>query len=655
MLRQFTANLGDLLAGDLRGFGGPSAPEPVAGRIRAEQISIVLRNTPVAMLANMVNASVLVLALWASPDRTNALLWAGAMIVVAGFIGLRAITSYQPVKPRSASRRAMQKLVRNAGVFGVWWGTLPVLFFHEATSGAQVVIACLCVGMISGSAAIFAKMPAAAISFTLPIFIGSTFAILGMGDIEYLLVAILIVSYGVILFRSILAHAFEFTEQLILQAESERAIRRDHLTRLPNRFSFNERLESALARVEKFGERFALLIFDLDNFKEINDRFGHTVGDALLVEVAARLRRSTREDDKVARLEGDEFAVVATEGANVDQIIGLAEQIIGAFRDPFSIEGREIHCGACIGVALAPSDGLDSDRLLRCADVALYRAKKLGPGSIQFFSADDDKAAAKRQVLERDLGSAIANGQLSIAFQPFLGLQRNRIEGFEALLRWQHPTYGAIPPSEFVAIAEETGLIHSIGEWAIGQACQAAVHWPDDCRISVNLSVAQFNNRELLKTIRESLSDARLEPGRFEVEITESILISNFDEAIAFLNSLRDIGVTIALDDFGTGYSSLTYLRKLPLARLKIDQSFVRDMLNDSDCASIVRSLVELAHELGISVVAEGVETPKQLTYLKHIKCDEVQGFLIGRPAPLDLIPAMLAEQSHASPGVGFP
>lgn len=642
MQRPPAARLGDLLAGDLGVFGGPSTVEPLAGRIRAEQISIVLRNTPLVMVANILNAAVFVMALWGSPEQTQAILWASGIIAAAAVVGLRARSSFQSVKPRSVSRRTTQNLVRNAFLFGMWWGALPVLFFSGATSAVQVVITCLSAGMIAGGAASFSTIPIAALAYTLPIFIGSAVAIAWVEDAVNLPVAILIITYATTLLRAVLAHGFEFTQRLISQAESERAVRRDVLTRLPNRFSFNERLENAIANAAQFDQKFALLLFTLNNFRDVNDRFGRAMADALLVETAARLRKSTRESDSISRLEGAEFAIIAPRDCRPDQIRSLAKQITEAMRAPFLIEGRELYCKVSIGVAFAPSDGSDANQLLRCVDTALHRATTLGAGPIQFFSATDDEAAARRHTLERDLASALASDQLSLVFQPFLDLGSNRIRGFEALLRWHHPTLGAIPPSEFIPVAEETGLIHDIGQWAVRTACLAAAQWPCDLRVAVNLSVVQLKNKALLDGIRTTLSETGLEPRRLEVEITESVLIANFEDAIALLQSLSFLSVTVALDDFGTGYSSLTYLRKLPLSRLKIDRSFVQDMLTDADCAAIVRALVELAHELRIDVTAEGVESPEQLDHLRRVRCDEAQGYLIGKPVPIGDIPALL-------------
>lgn len=638
--------VGDLLAGDLRAFGGPATSEPVAGRVRADQISIVLRNTLFAMLANVVNAAVLVMALWNSPDRTRAIFWAIGIFAAACFIGIRAWSSYQVAKPRTVSRRTTQNLVRNACLLGMWWGAVPALFFQDATSNNQVIITCLIAGMISGGAAIFSTIPIAAIAYTVPIFAGAAFAIARSGDTVGIAVAILMVSYAVTLFHAVLAHAFEFTQRSILQVESEHAIRRDLLTSLPNRLGFNELLDKALRDAKQYGQNFALLFLGFNNFSDVSDHFGRAIGDAILVEMAARLRKATRESDSIARLEGDEFAIIKARDVRPDQLMALAGQIIDSTRQAFLVEGREIYCNASIGIALAPSDGLDADRLLRSADSALFRAKKIAPGSIQFFSPDDDDAAARRQALERDLPSALADSQLSMVFQPFLDLDHDRIQGFEALMRWQHPIHGAISPAEFIPIAEETGLIHSIGQWAIRTACGAAVQWPDDVRVSVNLSVVQLRDKALLNSILEILADVGLEPRRFEVEITESVLISDFQETQAFLESLSSLTAMVALDDFGTGYSSLTYLRKLPLSRLKIDRSFVQDLLTDADSAAIVRSLIGLAHELRMGVTAEGVETLDQLDHLRRIGCNEAQGYLIGKPMPKEDIPAMLQERS---------
>jgi diguanylate cyclase (GGDEF)-like protein len=448
-----------------------------------------------------------------------------------------------------------------------------------------------------------------------------------------------------VLLRGVFVNSFAFTRRIIDQIEAERTVRQDPLTHLPNRVAFNETLEGALRRLDHSGEEFAVLLLDLDRFKEVNDRFSHPAGDEFLVQVAARLRRCTRAAEHVARIGGDEFALIMANLTRPEDAFEIAERFVAAFADPFLIEGCEIVGATGVGIALAPRDGNTPHDLLKHADIALYRAKKSGPGTIRFFEASDDKSARDRRALQRDLEGAVARNELFLVYQPFLDLRANRITGFEALLRWQHPVRGLVPPSEFIPIAEETGLIHQIGEWVVQRACLALSNWPDDIRVAVNFSAAQFRNMGILQTTVQALAQAGVSPSRLEIEITESMLISKYGSASSILNSLLQLGVTVALDDFGTGFSSLTYLRKLPLSRIKIDQSFIRDMLEQPDCAAIVKSVIGLAQDLRIGVVAEGVETADQLEYLRQTDCDEVQGYLVGRPMAADQILALLNQK----------
>ncbi|MBR0795478.1 EAL domain-containing protein [Bradyrhizobium jicamae] len=628
-LRSYFATL---FAGDLAAFGAPPTDELLAGHIRAEQVSLVLGYSVGIMLANACNAMVLAVALWQSPDWVFALIWAAAVISAATFFGLQARAARRIAKPQFVSRQTMYRLVRNALALGAAWGIVPVAFFANASSGGQLVITCLCAGMLAGGAFAFATIPIAAIAFTAPIFIGTAICLGRDGDFVYLLMAVLVVVYGAVLLRGVFVNSLEFRRRVIAQHEAERTVRRDPLTHLPNRVAFNETLEAALTRLARSGEEFAVLLLDLDRFKEVNDRFGHPSGDEFLVQVAARLQRCTRAAEHVARIGGDEFALVMSNLARPGDALATAEKFVAAFADPFVIDGCEIAGTTCIGIVLAPRDGTTSHDLLKHVDIALYRAKKSGPGTICFFEADDDKSARDRRALQQDLERAIEADELFLVYQPFLDIRKGRITGFEALLRWQHPIRGLIPPSVFIPIAEETGLIHQLGEWVIRRACATLSRWPDQIRIAVNFSAVQFHNVSILQTIVQALADANVSPHRLEIEITESMLISKYGSAPSILNALLDLGVTVALDDFGTGFSSLTYLRKLPFSRIKIDQSFIRDMLTQPDCAAIVKSVIALAQDLQIGVVAEGVETADQLDYLRQTSCDEVQGYLIGRP-----------------------
>ncbi|WP_407168901.1 putative bifunctional diguanylate cyclase/phosphodiesterase [Bradyrhizobium sp. ORS 111] len=649
MRMYLSSYLAKMLAGDLSAFGAPATDDALAGHIRAEQVSLVLGYSAGIMLANACNALVLAVALWQSPDWAFALVWAIGVSSAALFFGLQARASRRIAKPQFVSRRTIYRLVRNALALGAAWGIVPVAFFADASSGAQLVITCLCAGMLAGGALAFSTIPIAAIAFTAPIFLGTAICLGREDDFVYLLVAVLVVVYGLVLLRGVFVHAFEFRRRIIAQHEAERTVRQDLLTHLPNRVAFNETLSGALNRLARTGEEFAVLLLDLDRFKEVNDRFGHRAGDEFLVQVAARLQRCTRADEHVARIGGDEFALIMSNPTRVEDALALAERFVSAFADPFVIEGYEITSAINIGIVLAPRDGNTSHDLLKHVDIALYRAKKSGPGTICFFEAGDDQSARDRRALQRDLERAIDADELFLVYQPFLDIRSGRITGFEALLRWQHPVRGLIPPTEFIPIAEETGLIHQLGEWVIRRACATLSRWPDDLRIAVNFSAVQFQSVNVLQTIVQALTEANVSPHRLEIEITESMLISKYGSAPAILNSLLELGLTVALDDFGTGFSSLTYLRKLPFSRIKIDQSFIRDMLTQPDCGAIVKSVIALAQDLEIGVVAEGVETADQLEYLRQTSCHEVQGYLIGRPMSASEISAALDRHRQQS------
>ncbi|QIO35838.1 putative bifunctional diguanylate cyclase/phosphodiesterase [Bradyrhizobium sp. 1(2017)] len=647
MRTQTTSYFARLFAGDLSAFGGPATDEAVAGHIRAEQMSLVLGYSVGIMLANACNAIVLAIALWQSPDRIPGLIWAAAVASAAIGFGMQSHAARRITKPQFVSRRAMHRLVRNAFILGAAWGIVPVAFFADASTGGQLVITCLCSGMLAGGALAFATIPIAAIAFTAPIFLGIAICLGRNGDLAFLLIAFLVVVYGSVLLRGVFVNSTAFARRVMRQIEAERTVRQDPLTHLPNRVAFNETLDAALKRLTLSGEEFAVLLLDLDRFKEVNDQFGHPAGDEFLVQVASRLQRCTRAAEHVARIGGDEFALVMNNLARPQDALEIAERFVAAFAEPFQIEGRQIVGATSVGIVVAPRDGNTTLDIMKNADAALYRAKKAGAGTVCFFEETDDKASRDRKALQSDLAGAIARNELFLVFQPFLDLGDNRITGFEALLRWQHPTRGLVPPSEFIPIAEETGLIHEIGEWVIRRACTTVAQWPDEIRVAVNFSAAQFHNTAILQTIVQALADAKVSPSRLEIEITESMLLSKYGSAASVLNALLQLGVTVALDDFGTGFSSLTYLRKLPFSRIKIDQSFIRDMLVQPDCAAIVKSVISLARDLKIGVVAEGVETADQLEYLRQIACDEVQGYLISRPVAADGVMALLDTKTY--------
>ncbi|MEZ5853450.1 MAG: EAL domain-containing protein [Hyphomicrobiaceae bacterium] len=421
----------------------------------------------------------------------------------------------------------------------------------------------------------------------------------------------------------------------------ERMAREDSLTRLANRFRFREVLDGL---TRECGRRFALLAIDLDRFKEVNDTHGHPIGDQLLVEVAQRLSKAVRKSDLVARLGGDEFAVVLEEDIERPAVTVIATRIVAALHAPFQIEGHRIEIGGTVGVALAPEDGADTESLMKHADIALYRAKGEKRGTLVFFDAEMEDRLRKRRQLEQDLQGAVAQGELELHYQPIVSLADERVTGCEALIRWRHPVLGMISPAQFIPIAEETGLIVEIGAWALVQACREAVAWPDSMRVAVNLSVAQFSGPDLAEIAGDALMASGLAPERLELEVTESLLLGDDNATLALLHRLRALGLSIALDDFGTGYSSLSHLRSFPFDKLKIDQSFVRDLTQRAACEAIVGAVSRLAESLNMRTVAEGVETDEHLSRVRAAGCHEVQGYLFSRPVPAsDLMAAVAA------------
>jgi diguanylate cyclase (GGDEF)-like protein len=417
----------------------------------------------------------------------------------------------------------------------------------------------------------------------------------------------------------------------------------DSLTGLGNRVQFRDQLVRALARIEGSGGNLALLFIDLDQFKLINDTLGHRVGDLLLTAVGRRLQHSTRDCDTVARLGGDEFAIIQLVKERADNVGILADRIIKAIAQPYQIEGHQLLVSCSIGIAWAPDDGTDPDLLLANADLALYRAKAEARGSYRFFEVEMNARAHERRLLERDLRDALNQGQFELHYQPLLNLNGGGVTGFEALVRWNHPQRGVIPPLEFISLAEEMGLIVPLGRWVLRDACREATRWPANVKLAVNLSPIQFRTGTLLKDVKDALAASNLAPERLELEITETALLDDNKKIMQMLHELRSLGVHICMDDFGTGYSSLSYLRMFPFDKIKIDRSFVRDLPTNSDSSAIVRAIIGLAGNIGMVTTVEGVETEEQYAYLKAEGCTEVQGYLISRPMPAGDVLAALA------------
>ncbi|WP_197410853.1 putative bifunctional diguanylate cyclase/phosphodiesterase [Devosia epidermidihirudinis] len=422
----------------------------------------------------------------------------------------------------------------------------------------------------------------------------------------------------------------DITEQRQNEARIRHLARHDALTDLPNRIEFLEQMgktEAALGR----GEMAAVLYIDLDHFKAVNDTLGHAVGDEVIKQASARLWGTTRETDLLARLGGDEFALLMRPVESAADAARVADRIIKAIGAPMMIGGQQIEIGASVGIAVGPGDGVKTDTLVKNADLALYKAKSEGRSTYHFFEAGMDANLQQRRAIEAGLRLALQRNELRLVFQPLLGLAENRISCVEALLRWEHEGR-TISPTEFIPIAEETGLIVPIGEWVLREALKTASSWPADVRIAVNLSPVQFKNRDLVTMVRSALTDARVSPTRLELEITESLLLADSETTLKALHDLRGMGVRISMDDFGTGYSSLSYLRSFPFDKIKIDRSFMADLTSRDDSQAIIKAVIGLGQSLGMSTTAEGVETDEQLAMVRAHGVSEVQGFLFSPP-----------------------
>ncbi len=431
--------------------------------------------------------------------------------------------------------------------------------------------------------------------------------------------------------------------RLLVEMEKVREVEQhlayhDMLTNLPNRLLFYDRMRQALAHARRYSGLVAVLFLDLDGFKAINDRHGHAVGDRLLQAVATRLKGNMRQSDTIARLGGDEFTILLTGIKSMKDVSRTAQKVLSVVSRPFAIDGHQLGVTCSIGVSVFPHDGSDTESLIKRADFAMYRAKNQGKANYQHFDITVVSQAPKQASFENDLRKAIVNHELRIHFQPQVSLATGQITGVEALVRWQHPEFGLLPPSEFILLAEETGLIVPLGEWVLRSACIQNKVWQvagyEPLPVAINLSARQFREIGLAETVARVLHETGLSPNFLMLEITETNAMQDVEYTISTLEVLKDMGLGIALDDFGTGHSSLSYLKRFPIDLLKIDKSFVQDVPDDPDDACIITAIVGLSQNLGMKVIAEGVETEKQLAFLRAIRCEQMQGFFFSRPLP---------------------
>jgi diguanylate cyclase (GGDEF)-like protein/PAS domain S-box-containing protein len=438
------------------------------------------------------------------------------------------------------------------------------------------------------------------------------------------------------------------------EAELERLAHYDSLTSLPNRILFRDRLAQALAQAQRGRRRLALLFLDLDGFKAVNDSRGHAAGDAVLQQVAQRLAASVRASDTLARQSGDEFTILLTEIDSANDAAIVARKLLDAMNEPFEVLGRSGRLSASIGIAMSPEDAEHPEELLANADTAMYRAKESGRNRYQFFSRSMHARAVAQIELEAELRQAVPRGELVLHYQPQIEPSRARIVGVEALVRWNHPRLGLLAPARFIPLAEETRLFGAVGDWVVHAACRQARAWRDAglplVRVAVNLAPQQFEDPKLVDRIAAWLIESRVDPSQLEVEITESNAMANPDRTVERLLELKAIGIHVSIDDFGTGHSSLSYLKRFPVESLKIDRGFLRDVPDDQDSATLCSAMIGLAHSLGLSVVAEGVETAAQYDFLRDRECDLLQGFLFSRPVPPERLAELLSGPASLAP-----
>jgi diguanylate cyclase (GGDEF)-like protein len=767
--------------------GSSTSDSDVAGRVRAVQISVISRYTPWMLCANIANVAALLAAFWGGASHTLIAVWAAAAFAIVMVMAVQWYRGRRATPRTRASLKGIKRAVTYALVLGGLWA-LPVMLLYESSEhGQRMVLVTVTAGMMAGGGFALATVPPAAITFAIMVASGAMTAMLTNASFSTIMMALLLVSFVLVIIQSSLTFGRIIADRTIAQHESdaqrnvislllnefeesasdwlfsmnaEQCLRHvsprycdimqmpessligrpvadclptlqlakctpaernmlrilnkrlvdrlpfrdidipielrgerliwsftgrpvfdasgaydgfhgvardvtaareasrkiehmakfDALTGLPNRVLLRDELDRAFSRHSRKSEPFALLMIDLDHFKMINDTQGHPVGDMLLIKVAERLKTLVRDHDTVARLGGDEFAIVLTMLHNPQEAANLGERITKALAQPFQLDASQALIGASVGISFAPDDALDSDTLIRHADLALYRAKNDGRGACRFFEPALDDAVRRRHRLEADLRSVLesTDGGLTVHYQPLIDTTAGDIRAFEALARWQHPEFGMISPAEFIPLAEETGLIQALGARVLADACGQAQSWPADIRISVNLSPVQFRSPSLFTQVRQTLEDTGLQPDRLELEITESLLLDSSALVESTLASLKGLGARVVLDDFGTGYSSLSYLRKYRFDKIKIDRSFIDQIDSEPEALAIVDGIIRIANDLGIALTAEGVETEAQLTILKAHGCSEAQGFLISRPVPADQATALLTQPRAA-------
>ncbi|MFT3731414.1 MAG: EAL domain-containing protein [Hyphomicrobium sp.] len=627
--------------------------------VHREQLASIARATFPAMVGYAINVVLAAIAFRSLVAFSDLVIWTISSLAICGFVGVRSYGKHIDALTVSDTKKTPFRSVRNALVFSVLlalpWAVLGILW-SGSLGDSEVILVALVVGMAASGSVLLAPIPAAATLYAATILLPLTIKCVFLRFDNHLILGALGLSFLAFLIGLITSNARIFAERLeaveklrdtvsaleTSREETERAAMTDGLTGVANRRAFMARL-NGLASEKQQSAEYGVFYIDLDGFKRVNDAFGHSAGDAVLRMVSSRISNTVRDGDLVARIGGDEFAVVAQEIPDRATATYLAERLVSVLNEPFFVEGQRVQIGACVGVSIASDDHAGGDLLLKQADLAMYAGKSAGRNSQRIFEADMLRFAEEREAIERCLRGALAQNEFDLYFQPIRRLPDDSIAGFEALIRWRHPERGIVLPGQFLSIAEEMGMANDIGRWVIDRACAQAAQWPSDVAVGINLSPLQIASDDIVEHIERALKASGVAANRLEVEITETSLLQNDPATLDQLRRLKALGISIALDDFGTGYSSLSYLVSFPLNRIKIDRLFVSGLGRSRESDLIVRSVSQLAKNLNCTIVAEGIETDEQLQKLRALNVGYGQGHLLGRPLPPEEATALLA------------
>lgn len=624
----------------------PDLEPAIRMRLRTAHFEATTRHSLLMLLGNLFNAIVIVAVAVRGPHGIAAIAWGAALLLLLS----PALSRWTLTRAsRPVSQRTLIRLVRNAGLLGAFWGLAPLLFIGSGPD-ARLVVGMVTAGMLCGGAFGLAAIPLAVIAYVLPLGLGYVAAQSLSHNSTSALVAALTIGYVAVLIGAALSYGREFAETTIARARAECAARHDPVTGLFNRVALDATLAESLARLERYGEPFAVISIRFDELKALIHQRGRTPGEEWLRQAAVRLRDAVDERGVLARIGDDHFSVVTRIASGAQDAPALVAEIASRFEKAFVLEGGLAFCQAAVGVALAPDDGKDAETLLAKADAKMSaQPGERGPAPSK---APPPGRPPRRRELSLEMRSSLSRGEFFLQYQPVQTTRNGRVEAFEALARWRHPTLGLIPPMEFIDIAEKSGLIHDLGEWIVNEALREAAGWSQPARIAVNVSGEQLCDNSFKIMFERALAKSGIDPQRVQIEVTESASLAGADKAVRVLEELAARGIEIVLDDFGVGYSSLVQIGRLPVKRLKIDRGFVAGLPLSRSDAAVVETVIGLARALDFAVTAEGVETEAQRAYLALAGVDSTQGYLISRPLMATDASALLMRQKPARSGL---